>query len=114
MSNIPSNKRNLEGCAIQGCQDLKFENPNPGLHEYKVKTGRSYPNTHDEWMEYAEWYKTTAEYKYKNGTKSINDRDLDTYGTLHEEDVSSEDEKEALSEDSWEVRSEEDSETDYE
>jgi hypothetical protein len=82
--------------------------------EYKIKTGRSYPNTHEEWLEYAEWYKTTAEYKYKTFEKDIKDRDLETYGPL-QEDVSSEDyEKEALSEDSWEIRSEEGSESSYE
>jgi hypothetical protein len=86
----------MEGCSIQGSQDLKFENPNPGLHEYKVKTGRPYPITPDEWLEYAEWYKTTAEYKYKNGTKDIKDRDIETYGTLCEHEHVSSMEEEGL------------------
>ena len=72
----------MEGCSVQGSQDLKFDNPNPGLYEYKIKTGRSYPNTHEEWLEYAEWYKTTPSYKYKSFEKDIKDRDEETYGAL--------------------------------
>jgi hypothetical protein len=53
---------NLGGCHNT---DRLCTYPNIGLHEYKVKTGRSYPNTDEEWQEYHEWYKTTAAYKYK-------------------------------------------------
>jgi hypothetical protein len=50
----------MERRAIQRSQDLrKFENPNPGLHEYKVKTGRSYPNTKEEWEVFKTWQKGT-------------------------------------------------------
>ena len=42
----------MERLSFQRCPAI---NPNPGLWEYKVKTGRSYPNTKEEWIVYKTW-----------------------------------------------------------
>lgn len=54
----------MEGRVVQGSEDLEFDyvNPNPGLWEYKVKTGRGYPNTKEEWEVFKTWYKGTHAY----------------------------------------------------
>ena len=63
----------MEGCTVQGFQDLEFVNPNPGLWEYKVKTGRSYPNTKEEWEVYKTWYLTSTHGRQVSKEKERNE-----------------------------------------
>ena len=68
MYHIPQDASYLDGCPLQGRKDIikfplsVYDNPNHGLWEYKVKTGRSYPNTKEEWEVYKTWEKGTHGY----------------------------------------------------
>ncbi len=48
----------MERRSFQRCPVV---NPNPGLWEYKVKTGRSSPNTNEEWEVYEKFASVKGE-----------------------------------------------------